>query len=75
MLSLLSATNVNEQDDADERDRTCDADHAICAYTSTKKFYFKSLGLRHGISPSASDSPAEPNVGIDDIFVGAGNGN
>jgi hypothetical protein len=64
VISRLSATDVNQQDDADERDRTGDPDHTICAYASTKKSYFKSLGLGHGLSPSASDSPAEPNVGI-----------
>jgi hypothetical protein len=75
MLSRLSATDVNQQDDADERDRTGDADHTICAYTSTKKSYFKSLRLCHGSSPSGPDSPAEPDVGIRAIPTGINNSN
>jgi hypothetical protein len=68
--------NVHEQNDADERDRSGDADHAVCAYAGAEKPYFKSLGLGHGVSPSAfSDSPAEPNLGIDNIFADPNNSN
>jgi hypothetical protein len=66
-------TDVNEQDDADERDRTGNTDHAIRAYASTEKSYFKSLRLRHGLSPSTSDSPAEPVVAIGGSFLNADN--
>jgi hypothetical protein len=64
---------IDEQNDADECDRTGNADHAICAYMSAEKSYFKSLGLRHGLSPSASDSLAEPVASIGVSFSSADN--
>jgi hypothetical protein len=68
-------SDVHEQHDADECDGTGNANHAVSAYASAENSYFKSLGLGHGISPSASDSPTEPNLGIDDIFADANNSN
>jgi hypothetical protein len=75
MLSRLSATDVNQQDDADERDRTGDADHTICAYASTKKSYFQSLGLRHGIISIRFRLACRADVAIGAIFTVADNGN
>jgi hypothetical protein len=44
-----SVLDVHRQNEADERDRTGDADNAVRAYGCAKKSYFESLGLSHEI--------------------------
>jgi hypothetical protein len=71
VVTLVS--DIHSHKDADERDCTDDADNAVGAYACAKDFYFKTLGLGHEISPSASDSPAETNPCIGATFAGVDN--
>jgi hypothetical protein len=41
--------DVHRQNEADERNRTGDADNAVRAYGCAKEFYFESLRLGHEI--------------------------
>jgi hypothetical protein len=41
--------DVHRENEADERNRTDDADNAVGAYGCAKKPYFESLGLSHEI--------------------------
>lgn len=64
-----SVLDVHRQNEADERDCTDDADHAVGTYGCAKKPYFESLGLSHEIISISSDSTAEPNMRVHWLYL------
>jgi hypothetical protein len=49
--------DVHRQNEANERDRTEDADDTVRAYACAEKPYFESLRLGHELSPFAPTRP------------------